>query len=599
MFKITPLIRCATHWMMVVFWIIGARSSLAYTNPVYNNLADPFICYANDKYYLLGTDGSSTVKVISAATISGLGSGTAANVWNAGGFFESPELAWDGGSQHWYIYYTEYVNGINTVYVIESDTTDPQGTYHSKATLGSTYDATICILNGTIYLVSSTGSHIVIQAMSNFYTLTGSQYILASMDQSWENSFIEAPELVANPQGVVYLFYSSGIYNSQNYREGALKFDGGDPRLASNWTKLSGPIFQGTASDGNYGTATCSPFRCPNGSQYYFVYGGYSSSDYTQPRNTRIQPMSWNSYGSPNLGTPVPLGQEIAEPITESTAFGDFDGDGLTDYALFTPSTGQWNVRSSTPPGNISTFQFGQNGDIPLIGNWSTSFTAETAVFRPSNGNWYVRFQDGTSASLPWGTNGDIPLIGAWSGQMRDEVVFRPSNGAWYIRFGDTGATTTVYWGGGGTNTSDIPLVGNFGGNGMIDQVAYRPSNGGWYVRDGKSGNPLGTFYWGGGPGYTNDIPLIGAWSGQMRDAVIFRPSTATWYIRFGDTGQSTTLQFGQNGDQPMIGNIFGNGMVDQIVFRPSTGMWYVRDGINGAIYSFAFGSNQSSLVHE
>lgn len=84
-----------------------------------------------------------------------------------------------------------------------------------------------------------------------------------------------------------------------------------------------------------------------------------------------------------------------------------------------------------------------------------------------------------------------------------------------------------------------------------------------------------------------------------MRDSVVFRPSNGTWYIRFGDTGDTTSFVFGQNGDQPMVGNIFGNGMIDQIIFRASTGNWYVRNGQTGQVYNFTFGNPGDQLVHE
>lgn len=583
------LIRTLVLSTLLVSGIFLNRVSVAFTNSIYG-YADPFLTYANGSYYLLGTD-SGWIKVVSSTNLEGLSSGTVASVYNEGGFFESPEMYWMASYGHWYIYYTQYPN---TVIALESDTTNPQGTYHYKATLTSnTYDATVAIIHGSLYLVSSDYQNIVIQPMSNPWT-AGGQSAIAGLTQSWESGAIEAPEVAVNPAGTYFLFYSSGIYSNNNYAEGALKLTGNDPTVAANWSKLAGPIFKGDGNNGDFATATCSPFMSPDGSQYWFAFGGYNQAG---ARTTRAQPMSWNSDGTPNLGSPIPLGLVITDP---QPVFGDFNLAGGTDYALYNPSAtnNNWNVRSSLT-GNILSFSLGQPGDIPLIGNWSLGVGCETAVFRPSTGMWYVRFYDGNTGSFSWGANGDIPLIGAWSGMMRDEVVFRPSNGAWYIRFGDTGKNTTVYWGGGTTNTNDVPLVGNFGGNGMIDQVIYRPASGEWFVRDGKLGTVMGSFYWGGGPGYTTDIPMIGAWSGRMRDAAIFRPSTAEWYVRFGDTGGEASFQFGEPGDQPMIGNIFGHGMVDQIVYRPSTGMWYVRDGTNGNIYSFAFGTSQDALIHE
>ncbi len=280
-----------------------------------------------------------------------------------------------------------------------------------------------------------------------------------------------------------------------------------------------------------------------------------------------------------------------ASPYVAQASYlpGDFNNDGRTDYVLF--NAGSWQTRSSTGTGAITTFSFGTAGDIPVIGNWSSPTAGEAAVFRPSLGKWFVRFQSGGSSSFLWGTNGDIPLIGAWSGQMRDQTVFRPSSGIWYIRYGDTGNTTSLQYG----QAGDIPMVGDFDGKGMKDQVVFRPSTGTWFVRFGGTDGSSHSFAW----GAAGDIPMIGAWSGQMRDACLFRPSTGTWYVRFGSDGHTVSFPFGANGDQPMVGNIFGHGVIDQILFRPSTGTWYVRDGQSGTVYNFAFGNSSYSLVHE
>ena len=40
---------------------------------------------------------------------------------------------------------------------------------------------------------------------------------------------------------------------------------------------------------------------------------------------------------------------------------GDYNGDGMTDLAVFRPSTGQWFVR------NLFTVQFGDPTDMPMV----------------------------------------------------------------------------------------------------------------------------------------------------------------------------------------------------------------------------------------
>jgi putative transposon-encoded protein len=78
----------------------------------------------------------------------------------------------------------------------------------------------------------------------------------------------------------------------------------------------------------------------------------------------------------------------------------DFDGDGDTDVAVFRPSNGYWFVQGGT------VTQFGTSGDIPVPGDFDGDGDTDVAVFRPSNGYWFV--QGGTVTQF--GTSGDIPL---------------------------------------------------------------------------------------------------------------------------------------------------------------------------------------------
>jgi hypothetical protein len=120
---------------------------------------------------------------------------------------------------------------------------------------------------------------------------------------------------------------------------------------------------------------------------------------------------------------------------------GDYDGNGTTDIAIYRPSNGGWYVR------NGAGATWGTSGDIPVPGDYDGNGTTDIAVYRPSNGGWYVR----NGAGATWGTSGDIPVPGDYDGNgTTDIAVYRPSSGGWYVRNG-TGAT----WGASG----DIPLV--------------------------------------------------------------------------------------------------------------------------------------------
>ena len=94
----------------------------------------------------------------------------------------------------------------------------------------------------------------------------------------------------------------------------------------------------------------------------------------------------------------------------------DFDGDGVTDFAVFRPSNGGWFIRYSTLGYSLSnwgSFYWGLPGDVPLAASdFDGDGKAEIGVFRPSTGQWLVLhstsgYSVGTSGVALWGSAGD------------------------------------------------------------------------------------------------------------------------------------------------------------------------------------------------
>lgn len=328
-------------------------------------------------------------------------------------------------------------------------------------------------------------------------------------------------------------------------------------------------------------------------------------------------------------GSAISFGQGSDVPI-----LADFNGDGGLEYAVWRVNEAMWYVRESED--QISSYQFGLWDDVipatePLYyamrntnsnslslktelssfltyrlsnqtlyisavsgaqtaragisassgsyivkGYYDTDSQEDYATF--NSGVWMFHLSSGYVVPRYWGVAGDLPVSGDFDGDgVNDIAVYRPNDddiySRWYIiRSSDTYARV-IQWG----LSWDNPVPADYNGDGWTDFAVFRPGEAMWYIMDARSE----TFYRSEQWGLPNDIPSSADFNSDGRaDKIVWRPSNGYWFVN-SSSGLDSATQWGLTGDIPVAGRYSGDS-ISFAVFRPSNLTLYVlsQEGI-------------------
>jgi Beta-propeller repeat len=209
----------------------------------------------------------------------------------------------------------------------------------------------------------------------------------------------------------------------------------------------------------------------------------------------------------------ITFGQNGDAPVT-----GDWNGSGIDSVGIFRPSTGQFFLQVTR---KVIVVNFGQAGDIPVAGDWDGNGIDTPGVFTPATGQWKltngINGQNVSNSFPPvaftftLGQNGDLPMVGDWDGNGIDGVgVFR--NSTFNLSNGFQGIVDIkpFIFGGAGVR----PLEGDWNGDGIATIGVFDPNTGTMALNNTNSpGNGIGDIVF--NFGQVGDIPVAGDWDGK------------------------------------------------------------------------------------
>ncbi len=218
--------------------------------------------------------------------------------------------------------------------------------------------------------------------------------------------------------------------------------------------------------------------------------------------------------------------------------------------------------------------------------NASVAQPADLAVWRPSSGVWYILTNFSTQA---WGVAGDVPVPGDYDGDGKtDFSVFRPSTSTWYIVYSSTGSLINFTFG----QSGDIPAPADFDGDGKTDAVVFRPDEpssglGTWYIRRSSDLAQQTQQY-----GLSTDTPAPADYDGDGKaDFGVWRSSNTAFYSTNSGSSTLNTIAFSLAGDKVVSADFDGDGKADYAVYDTASAAWHIRSSQSSTIATSIWGS--------
>jgi hypothetical protein len=274
---------------------------------------------------------------------------------------------------------------------------------------------------------------------------------------------------------------------------------------------------------------------------------------------------------------------------------GDFNGDGKDDIVTFTRgAAADVYVALSNGSGFVGTAVkwhdfFAVRSETPLVGDFNGDGKDDIATFtRGTPADVFVALSNGSSfvgTSVKWhdffAVGSEIPVVGDFNGDGKDDIATftRGSRADVYVALsnGSSFVGTSVKWHDWFAAGSEIPLVGDFNGDNKDDIATFtRGESANVYVALSNGSSFVGTSVkWHDWFAAWSELPAVGDFNGDGKDDIVTftRGTSANVFVAlsngssFVGTAAKWHESFASGAEVPGVGDFTGDNRDDLVVF--------------------------------
>jgi hypothetical protein len=283
-----------------------------------------------------------------------------------------------------------------------------------------------------------------------------------------------------------------------------------------------------------------------------------------------------------------------AAPLVNAIEADDDDSpNGLQPLITRALTAGTQYVLVSTTFVDSTTGTFVDNFSGPGPVNFICSNATATPTSTATNTPDATSTPTATPSNTPTASNTPVPPV--------PDTIGVYENGLFFLRNSNTTGSEDILAIFGG-DASDLPVVGDWNGDGVDTVGVYRNSTGFFFLSDSNTSPAVNYTVLFGNPG---DTPFAGKWTVDMTGSGIgvYRNSNGILYQRKSLTSgfDDFFAVFGNPGDQGIAGDWDGNGFDSIGVYRNANTTWYMTNnsspsGITFSDYDFVLDTSGAAV---